>query len=185
MDFRRVTKQDLLSILKGMCDGVDAGDSFDGSIEYHYMGKDDNGDDVFDVAGAFRYGNKEHGQGFMRLFGKDEGAVPRIESYSFGKIVVDGKIYAQDLIIHAGGVHSPWRRREGHVLFASDILGVINSKTERLIVGTGERGMLQVDQSVRDICVECNIGLLVLPTAEAVRAFDDTPDDVGCFHLTC
>jgi hypothetical protein len=41
-----------------------------------------------------------------------------IESYQFGKIVVDGVSYSSDVVILGNAVQDNWRRIHGHVLSA-------------------------------------------------------------------
>lgn len=50
-----------------------------------------------------------------------------IDSYQFGKIIIDGKIYTSDIIIYPDRVEAGWWRREGHALHRDDISGIIAS----------------------------------------------------------
>lgn len=51
-----------------MADRIEAGDSFEGNIEYTCISGNDLGPDEFEVMGVYRYGNSE-GQGSVRLIG--------------------------------------------------------------------------------------------------------------------
>lgn len=64
-------KATLLKILDDIRILVDAGDSYEGSIEYLMPGPGDPEDAEFMVRGAYRIGNLQ-GQGGMRLIGKIE-----------------------------------------------------------------------------------------------------------------
>ena len=44
-----------------------------------------------------------------------------IDSYGFGRIVVDKMNYDADLIVFPDGVQPGWRRKEGHLLEWEDI----------------------------------------------------------------
>ena len=44
-----------------------------------------------------------------------------IESYSFGKISINGKIYHSDVIIFPDRVYDSWWRKEGHILHLEDL----------------------------------------------------------------
>ena len=72
-----------------------------------------------------------------------------IDSYDFGRIVVDGKAYTSDVIIFPDKVKDNWWRKEGHALYIEDIESVVKEKPEVLIVGTGNYGLLEVLQENR------------------------------------
>jgi hypothetical protein len=52
-----------------------------------------------------------------RVFG-----MPRLEDYSFGRIVVDGEEQTRDLIVLPHRVLTNWWRREGHSLAVEDLV---------------------------------------------------------------
>ena len=47
-----------------------------------------------------------------------------IDSYQFGKIVVDGTSYTSDVIILGKTIVSNWWRKQGHLLSAEDLEAV-------------------------------------------------------------
>lgn len=110
-----------------------------------------------------------------------------IEHYSFGKIVVSGETYTNDIKIVNGVVKPNWWRKEGHLLCLDDIRDVLSEKPKTIIVGCGHDGILRVMQEVRDHCKRKGIELIELWTADAVRKFNATADAgvAGLFHLTC
>ena len=44
----------------------------------------------------------------------------KIDSYSFGRIVINGKTYTSDVIIFPDKVDASWWRKEGHLLQLAD-----------------------------------------------------------------
>ena len=44
-----------------------------------------------------------------------------IDSYEFGRIVVDGRAYSQDLILLPDGIQDSWWRQESHLLQIADL----------------------------------------------------------------
>jgi len=48
-----------------------------------------------------------------------------IESYKFGKIVVNGKSYSSDVIIIGNYVKADWWRKEGHCLHIEDLRDIL------------------------------------------------------------
>jgi hypothetical protein len=110
-----------------------------------------------------------------------------IEAYSFGRIVVDGKIYINDIKIFKNKVKPEWWRLEGHKLQLSDMEDVIAAKPKIIVVGRGHDGVMVVAEEVREFCKENKIELIELYTAEAVKKFNEIagPGVIGLFHLTC
>jgi hypothetical protein len=111
-----------------------------------------------------------------------------IESYSFGKMVYDGRVYTADLIIFPGRVFSNWWRLAGHHLHMEDLVEVLAEKPDVLVIGTGKMGVMQVPGALREELKQKGIELVVEKTGEAVRVFnsaDRTKKVVGAFHLTC
>src|SRR5918999_591888 len=68
--------------------------------------------------------------------------MPRLEGYSFGRIVVDGEEHTRDLIVLPDRVVANWWRRDGHSLVMEDLEEVEADLPERLIVGCGAHGQL-------------------------------------------
>ena len=51
----------------------------------------------------------------------------KIDSCSFGTLVINGKPYTDDLIIHPDGkILKPWRRKRGHQLSMDDLRELID-----------------------------------------------------------
>ncbi|MDZ7262488.1 MAG: MTH938/NDUFAF3 family protein, partial [candidate division KSB1 bacterium] len=68
-----------------------------------------------------------------------------IESYNFGKMVIDGKTYRSDVILYPDHVEANWWRKEGHQLCVQDIQEAVESTSpEVVVVGTGKYGFMKV-----------------------------------------
>ncbi len=74
---------------------------------------------------------------------------PKIDSYQFGKIVIDGQAYDKDLIITPHGVTPDWWRAEGHSLSIPDLEAVLEAAPEVLIIGQGAYGRMELPDSTR------------------------------------
>jgi hypothetical protein len=112
----------------------------------------------------------------------------RIDSYGFGRIVVDGVEYESDLIITPAGVKPNWWRTEGHEVSLFDIAAALDPKPRLLIVGTGANGMCRVLKEVEDYCGAQGIEMIVAPTPEAVAEYnclEDKEGAIAALHLTC
>jgi hypothetical protein len=114
-------------------------------------------------------------------------AMPKIDEYDFGRIVVDGVEQRQDVILLPGRVVPNWWRRDGHSLVLDDLAAVLDELPERLIVGTGAHGRLMPDPDALERLRERGIEVEALPTGEAVRRYDALDPDrtAAALHLTC
>lgn len=116
-----------------------------------------------------------------------------ITHYSFGQLVFKDHTYTKDLIIirtqHIESILDSWWRKEGHKLQIEDLEEVWGSGVKFLIVGTGARGLMQVDEKVKNKAEELGIKLEVYLTEEAVKRFNELylkgEPLAGAFHLTC
>ena len=62
---------------------------------------------------------------------------PTIETFRFGKIVIDGHAYNRDVIVLPDRVLPNWWRVEGHTLSYEDLQQAFADELDLLIVGTG------------------------------------------------
>jgi len=112
-----------------------------------------------------------------------------IDSYEFGKVVVDGTAYNSDCLIFGGSVHADWWRKQGHSLAAEDLASVIASKPSALVVGCGASGMMRVPEDTRQALKSLNIELIALDTRKAIGRFNDLAGTgrnvAAALHLTC
>ena len=112
----------------------------------------------------------------------------KIDSYAFGRIVVDGRTYTADLILLPDRVVEGWWRQEGHVLHTADLEAVLDATPEVLIVGQGAYGRMRVPDETADAVRSAGIVLIALPTGEAVERYNARPAGqrvAAALHLTC
>ena len=115
-------------------------------------------------------------------------SAPRVESYGFGQMVVDGEKYTNDLILLPDRVVPNWWREDGHRLSAKDLNEVFATKSEVLLVGTGAYGAMKVPQETRQAMQETGIELRITETDKAWRVYNELREKrktAGAFHLTC
>ncbi len=112
-----------------------------------------------------------------------------IEEYEFGRIVIQGKLYTSDVIVHKNGVEEGWWRKEGHKVCMDDIKRILNLKPEIVVFGTGAYGRVKVEDDVIEYLKKKGIDVYVLKTAEAVKLFESMlkqgKNVVLAAHLTC
>lgn len=111
-----------------------------------------------------------------------------IDNYDFGHIVIDGSSYRQDLLIWPGTIKANWWRKEGHLLQLDDIAEALAAGPEVLVVGMGNPGRMQVDQTLAVFLKDRGIELVAVPTKEACRLINALVDKrrlAAALHLTC
>ena len=111
-----------------------------------------------------------------------------IDSYSFGSITINNKVYNSDVIIYPDRVNSSWWRKVGHELCPEDIQEILEQKPEVLIVGTGDPGLMKILPDTKEVLKEKDIELLVYPTRDAVKIYNEICQKrltIAALHLTC
>jgi hypothetical protein len=113
--------------------------------------------------------------------------VARIESYSFGRVTVDGREETADVIVLPERIVRNWRRKDGHSLVLEDLDEVLEELPGRLVIGTGADGRLRPDPVTLELLRRRGIQVEPLPTGEAVRRFQelDPAATAAALHLTC
>ena len=113
---------------------------------------------------------------------------PHIDSYSFGKITIDGEAYSRDVIVRPDGVTPDWWRRDGHNLVPEDLADALEQTPEVLVVGCGAHGVLKVPDRTREWLASKGIELVELTTPEACDRYNEfapAKKVVAGLHLTC
>ncbi|MFP4484180.1 MAG: MTH938/NDUFAF3 family protein [Spirochaetaceae bacterium] len=112
-----------------------------------------------------------------------------VDEYTFGRIVIDGKRYDNDVIIEKGVIRprnkkpsKKWKGEFGHTPLspAEDIPW----SAGHLVVGTGAEGMLPIMEEVKEEAKRRGVTLASMPTEEAISCIND-PDTNLILHLTC
>ncbi len=111
----------------------------------------------------------------------------RLEGYSFGRVVVDGREETKDVIVLPERVVRNWWRREGHSLVLEDLEAVLDELPARLVVGTGAHGRMRPDPETIEKLRGRGVEVEVLPTEEAVRRYQaaNPAETAAALHLTC
>ena len=112
-----------------------------------------------------------------------------IESYDFGSILINGTEYTSDVIITGDKIQASWRRKEGHVLHASDMRDALEEfLPEVVVIGTGYAGMMRVPRETKDYLQTKGIELLVERTEKACKLFNTLSKSkrvLAALHITC
>lgn len=113
----------------------------------------------------------------------------KIDSYSFGHIVIDGQAYGSDVIIYGDRVDAGWWRKEGHRLCPEDIADALNVRPDILIIGTGYAGVMTVPKKTLEYIAVRGVDVKVERTGKAVVLFNELQAGekhvIAALHLTC
>ncbi len=117
----------------------------------------------------------------------------KIEKFSFGSIVIEGKKYRRDVLIFADGTVK--RRRGGFLMFGShkikktEIEELIQGQPETIIIGTGTDSVANIAPDVESWAQGENLNLLVQPSYDAVARLNDLSGQekkvAALIHITC
>lgn len=115
----------------------------------------------------------------------------KINKYSFGKMVIDGKFYDSDLLIFNDKIKPNWWREEGHSLCLNDLKFILNKDPDVFIMGTGNSGVLTVPNPITRRLKELGIKVIIEKTPKAVKTYNKLIKErsdqniAAGFHLTC
>jgi hypothetical protein len=117
----------------------------------------------------------------------------KIDSFSFGSIVVNGKKYRHDIIIHPDGMVE--RRKGGlwmfgpHSFTKKEIEGLKRTGAEVIIAGTGTNDRAALSSEAKSYADEAQLNLTALPSHEAVDRINKLTGEgkrvAAILHITC
>jgi hypothetical protein len=115
-----------------------------------------------------------------------------ISAYRFGSLTIAFRTYTSDLILWPDRVRENWWRNQGHSLSLEDLEEVLADPPERLLIGRGHDGAMQVPAATLAALEERGIKVHAMRTTEAVKLWNDwlqagerRPKVVAALHLTC
>ena len=115
-------------------------------------------------------------------------SIPRIDSYRFGRVVIDGQPHTRDVILLPDRVIAGWWRKEGHAVHPEDIEPVLQVKPNLIIVGQGTFSRMNVTPETRSALEQAGIELVSQPTTEACNTYNRLCEHqavAAALHLTC
>jgi hypothetical protein len=116
----------------------------------------------------------------------------KIEDYAFGSITIDGEVYHKDLWIVDGSIKirdkSIAKSKFGtsHRISRKELKKVLTPKTRRVIIGSGNLGLVSLTNKAQTYLEEQNIEVEMVKTWELIqRNIEIGEYDSGIIHLTC
>lgn len=112
-----------------------------------------------------------------------------IDHFEFGKIIIDSKVYTNDLVIHKGKLKKrqkkaskKYRSQFGHTPVSVD--EKIPWDCQTLVIGSGYYGSLPVMDEVHEKARKLGVELVIKTTPEALLHINESNTNL-ILHLTC
>ena len=118
---------------------------------------------------------------------------PRIDATEFGSITIDGCVIEHDVIVRLGGKVKKRKKKlskrvynTSHIVSLDEAKHVFEKGAERLIVGSGQQGMVVLSDEAEDYFRRKGCAVELAPTPVAVQRWNKAKGAViGLFHVTC
>ena len=131
--------------------------------------------------------------GSIELVAENTHGKAAIDSFNFGFIVVAGKYFVCDVLIHPDGTvreREPGKGRLGsHTITKNDIIKIAQERPEVIVIGNGTSGMARLSADAESYARQTNLNLLVLPSFQAVEKFNHLIAErklaAALIHVTC
>ena len=118
---------------------------------------------------------------------------PRIDSTEFGSITIDGCVIEHDVIVRLSSKVKKRKKKlskrvygTSHTISLDEAKHVYEKGAERLIVGSGQQGMVALSDEAADYFERKGCAVELAPTPVAIRRWNTSKGAViGLFHVTC
>ena len=120
---------------------------------------------------------------------------PQIQGTRFGSITVGGELFAHDVLVSSAGKVRKRRKKlskavygTSHTISLAEARDVYErgGRPERLIVGSGQQGMVHLSPEAERFLEESRCPVSLAPTPEAIGLWNTATGRVaGLFHVTC
>lgn len=118
---------------------------------------------------------------------------PSIDSARFGSITINGTLFKHDVIIRLSGEVKKRKKKlskalygTSHIISLAEAEHIYQESAKLLIVGAGQFGQVKLSDEAADYLHQQGCQVDLLPTAEAIQAWNEAEGDViGLFHITC
>ena len=118
---------------------------------------------------------------------------PQIDTTKFGSITIGGKTYDYDVLIRLEGKVEKRKKKlskqvygSSHKISQAEAEYVIEKGAKRLIIGSGQSGMVSLSEEAASYLQEKGLKVDILPTPHAIKAWNEAHGAViALFHITC
>ncbi len=121
-------------------------------------------------------------------------------STTFGRIIINGKEFTEDVLIDASGtvrkrpkhISANKKSQYGHTpLTKEELIEILRTfpETSVIIIGNGQYGAMPVEDAVVEYAKSRQIEVILKETPDAIREFQNLAGQgkkvLGIFHITC
>ena len=117
----------------------------------------------------------------------------KVDSFSFGSIVIDGKKYGRDVLVFPDGTV---RQRKGgfwkfgsHAIKRDEIDQLVKADPEEIVVGTGTSAKARLTPDTESWANEAKLNLVVLASQEAIERLNRLVEEgkrvAALIYITC
>jgi len=118
---------------------------------------------------------------------------PRIDGTEFGSITIDGHQFDHDVLIRLDGTVEKRKKKlsksvhgTSHLISLAEAEYVYEKGARLLIIGTGQHGLVRLDDEAESFLAQRDCRVDLLPTQEAMGVWNRTEGSaIGLFHVTC
>lgn len=118
---------------------------------------------------------------------------PKIDSTNFGSITVEGEAFDYDILIRLDGrvekrekALSKEKYGTSHKLSLEEAEYIYEEGTEKIIIGTGQTGFVELSEEAEDFFRGKRCGIELFPTPWAIERWNEIEGRVAAmFHVTC
>jgi hypothetical protein len=118
---------------------------------------------------------------------------PQIDSTTFGSITIAGEAFKHDVLIRLNGAIQKRKKKLSKAVFGTshhvslaEAEQVYENGAERLLVGTGQSGLVTLSAEAADFFREHKCQVEMWPTPSAIQVWNKAEGAViGLFHVTC
>ncbi|MGP1675765.1 MAG: Mth938-like domain-containing protein [Burkholderiales bacterium] len=118
---------------------------------------------------------------------------PRIDGTTFGSITIAGARIEHDVLIRLDGEVVKRKKKlskavygTSHTISLAEAEFVFEKGAERLIIGSGQNGMVELSREAADYFAEHDVRVGLAPTPQAIGRWNEAKGQViGLFHVTC
>jgi hypothetical protein len=118
---------------------------------------------------------------------------PTIDGTRFGSITIAGERYRHDVLLRPDGTVKKRKKKlskavygTSHTLSLAEAEYVYQDGAERLIIGTGQTGLVKLSPEAEELFQAKGCTVDLLPTPRAIQAWNEAQGTVvGLFHVTC
>jgi hypothetical protein len=153
---------------------------------------------VLSTAASAPFQQGEAAQPLSTMAGKEiantkDTVKPEIQRTEFGSITIGGTVYRHDVLIRLDGRVEKRKKRlsnqntgTSHIVSLDEAGQIYQEGAVRLIVGTGQSGMVKLSEEAADYFKRRGCSVELLPTPAAIGVWNQAKGAViGLFHVTC